>query len=235
MRLLKFVFLLFFIGLNSCIQEDIVNDRVPEELRIISSVNALKVGDVVKLHASYFNNIGEKESKTVVWETSNPTVLSIDEFTTNITAKAEGTATITVKTIGVSGELTDSEIIMVVKDDVVVIPSENTKKGTITPTESYDASGDFEVIKTTNGIQIILANNYVADESLPGFALFLTNNPNSLVNALQIDAYDDADGAHYKGAFTYSVNGVGLNDYQYLVQWCRPFSILVGKATITDK
>ncbi|MDO3693320.1 Ig-like domain-containing protein [Wenyingzhuangia sp. chi5] len=235
MKLLKLVFLLLFVGLNSCIQEDIVDDAVPEELRIISSVNTLKVGDVVKLQASYFNNVGEKENKNIVWETSNSNVLFIDALTTNITALAEGTATITVKTTGSSGELTDSEIIMVVKDGVVVMPSENTKKGTIAPTASYVAAGDFEISKTTNGIQIILDDNYVADESLPGFALFLTNNPNSLANALQIDAYDDVDGTHYKGAFTYILDGVGINDYQYLVQWCRPFSILVGKATITDK
>jgi hypothetical protein len=235
MKKLKFVLLLFFIGLNSCVQEDIVDDSVPEEIRIISSVNILEVGDVVKLEASYFNNVGKKENKTIVWESSNTTVLSVDDATTNITAKAKGTATIKVKTTGDSGELTDSEIIMVVKNGDIVVPSEITKKGTLTPTVSYDSSGDFEIAKTSNGIKIDLADNYVGDESLPGFALFLTNSPNSLANALQIDAYDDADGAHYKGAFTYNIVGVGLNDYQYLVQWCRPFSILVGKALITDK
>lgn len=235
MKLLKLIFLLLFVGLNSCIQEDIVDDAVPEELRIISSVNTLKVGDVVKLQASYFNNVGEKENKSIVWETSNPAVLSVDPLTTNITAEAEGTATISVKTTGTSGELTDSEIIMVVNDDVVVMPTEKTKVGTISPTSSYVAAGDFEIINTAGGIQIKLAENYVADQTLPGFALFLTNNPNSLSNALQIDAYDDNDGVHYKGAFTYKLDGVGINDYQYLVQWCRPFSILVGKANITDK
>jgi hypothetical protein len=115
------------------------------------------------------------------------------------------------------------------------ISIETPKKGAFSKTTSYKAAGYFEMTKTSNGIKIELASNYVADTSLPGFALFLTNNPNSLANALQIDAYDDADGAHYTGAFTYNIQNVGLNDYKYLVQWCRPFSILTGKAFIIDK
>ncbi|MGY5355919.1 Ig-like domain-containing protein [Wenyingzhuangia sp. IMCC45467] len=229
--ILAFTTLLFF---TSCIQEDIVDDFIEDEVRITSSISTLKVGDFVKLEATYFNNVGNIENKQITWETSNELVLSIDAATNNIKAEKEGTATITANTIGNSGNLSDS-VIIIVSNDEEQPSSEISKKGTLAPTSSYDAAGDFEIRKTTNGIQIILDDNYVADESLPGFALFLTNNPNSLANALQIDAYDDADGTHYKGAFTYTLNGVGINDYQYLVQWCRPFSILVGKATITDK
>ncbi|ANW96598.1 hypothetical protein AXE80_10045 [Wenyingzhuangia fucanilytica] len=235
MKLLKLKLFFIFIGLHSCIQEDIIDDNIAEEIRITQSVTALTIGDVVKFEASYFNNVGEKENRAIVWETSNNSILSIDELANNITALAEGSATITAKTTGMFGELTDSKNVTVFKEGDVVIPSDNSKEGTIVRTSSYAAAGDFDIIKTTNGIEIILDNNYVADESLPGFALFLTNNPNSLANALQIDAYDDADGAHYKGAFTYTLDGVGINDYQYLVQWCRPASILVGKALITDK
>lgn len=236
MKSIKLLLLLFFVILSSCIQEDIVDDAVPEEIRIISNVNSLKLGDIVKFEAAYFNNVGQKENKTIVWETSNPNVLSVDNTTTNITAKAEGTATITAKTTSIDGEdLIDHQTITVVANEVIITPVETVKKGTFVTTSSYDAAGDFEMITTTTGIQINLASNYVGDESLPGFALYLTNNPNSLTNALEIDAYDDADGAHYKGIFTYNIEGVGINDYQYLVQWCRPFSILVGQATITDK
>lgn len=234
-KLAKYVFFIALLTFNSCIQEDIVDDAVPEEIRIISSVNSLKIGDIVKFEASYFNNVGIQENKTIVWESSNPNVLSIDLETTNITAEAEGTATITAQTEGISGLLTDSQIVTVVKEGEIVVPVETVKKGAFSATSSYDSSGDFEIIKTTNGIQINLASNYIGDESLPGFALFLTNNPNTLTNALEIDAYDDGNGTHYKGAFSYNVDGVGLNDYQYLVQWCRPFSILVGQALITDK
>ena len=172
MKLIKTLFLIPFFGLTSCIQEDIVNDAVPEELRIISSVNSLKVGDIIIFSASYFNNVGQQENKTIVWESSNENVLSIDNSTSNITAHAEGTATITVKTTGDSGELTDSQIITVVKDGEVVAPVETAKKGTFSATSSYDSSGDFEMIETPTGIQINLASNYIGDESLPGFALF---------------------------------------------------------------
>lgn len=233
MKNLKLTLIFCSLTLSSCIQEDIIDDSVPEEVRIISSFTTLKVGEMATLNASFFNNIGEIEDNSFIWFSSNATVLSIDPATSIITANAEGTSIISVKAIGKTGELTDSQVIEVVADNSNSI--DTPKKGTFSKTTSYKAAGDFEITKTSNGIKIDLASNYVADTSLPGFALFLTNNPNSLANALQIDAYDDADGAHYTGAFTYNIENVGLNDYKYLVQWCRPFSILTGKAEIIDK
>lgn len=231
----EIVALLMFFGLCSCIQEDIINDSVNEDVRISNSINTLKVGDVIKLEASFFNNVGEKETNTFIWSSSNEAVLLIDASSSTSTAISEGSATITVKVTGSFGELTDSQTITVTTNDIPVNPSENNKIGTFSPTSSYKSAGDFEIIKTSNGINIELASNYIADKNLPGFALYLTNNPNSLANALQIDAYDDGNGVHYEGAFTYSIENVGLNDYKYLVQWCRPFSILTGKALISDK
>ena len=236
MKQFKLVFFILFIGFTSCIQEDIVEDTIPEEIRITSTVNILNEGDIIMLEAFYYNNVGIIENKTINWESSNSTIISIDNASANITALSEGVATITAKTISDDGEeLVDNLTITVVASDEVVTPVETIKIGTIVKTSSYVAAGDFEILETSTGIQINLASNYLADQSLPGFALFLTNNPNSLSNALQIDAYDDSDGVHYAGAFTYNVDNVGINDYQYLVQWCRPFSILVGQAIITDK
>ncbi|WP_445749646.1 hypothetical protein [Polaribacter sp.] len=232
MKNLKFAMLFGVLAFSSCIEQDIIDDAVPEEVRITNDVSALKIGETLVLEASYFNNVGEIENRTLSWQSSDETVLSINASTATATAKTEGTATIMVTVNGILGTLTDHKIITVTQNDAMM---SNAKKGTFMTTSSYKAAGDFEITSTTNGIKIELASNYVADTSLPGFALFLTNNPNSLANALQIDAYDDADGAHYTGAFTYNVSNVGLNDYKYLVQWCRPFSILTGKALITDK
>lgn len=233
MKKLKIVLITIILSFNSCIEEDIMDDSVPEEVRIISSFTTVKVGEMATLEASFFNNIGEIKDNSFIWSSSNPSVLSIDATTSSVSANEEGTAIITVKAIGKTGDLTDSQTIKVVANNSISI--ETPKKGAFSKTTSYKAAGDFEMTKTSNGIKIELASNYVADTSLPGFALFLTNNPNSLANALQIDAYDDADGAHYTGAFTYNIQNVGLNDYKYLVQWCRPFSILTGKAFIIDK
>lgn len=232
MKNLKIAVLFGVLAFSSCIEQDIIDDSVPEEVRITNDISALKIGETIDFEATYFNNVGEIESKALFWESSNSDVLSIDASTTKGIAKAEGTATITVTVNGIVGILTDTKIITVTKDDTITV---NAKKGTFSKTSSYKAAGDFEITTTTNGIKIVLASNYVADTSLPGFALFLTNNPNSLANALQIDAYDDANGAHYTGTFTYNIQNVGLNDYKYLVQWCRPFSILTGKALIIDK
>ncbi|MDO6803768.1 hypothetical protein Q4595_15045 [Wenyingzhuangia sp. 1_MG-2023] len=223
------------INLISCVQEDIVNDTVPEELRITTSINQLQVGDVIKLEAVYFNNVGQTETKNVVWETSNENVISISDM--NIEAETEGLATVTAKVNGETMLLMDSKTLQVVKVGMLPIPSESEaiKVGTLKSTSSYVCEGDFEIAETTTGIAITVASNYRADTTLPGFVMYLTNNPNSIANGLVVDAFDDADGAHYNGAFTFDVAGVGINDYSYLVHWCRPFGIKAGDATINDK
>lgn len=233
MKTIKKILTLFLlIGCCSCIQEDIINDFVSEEVRIISDINTLKIGDTLDFEAAFFNNVGELEDKTFSWNSSNDDILYFDGATSKAIGIAEGAVTITVTADGMAGMLTDSKIVTVTQDEII---TENTKIGTFSPTSSYDSAGDFVISSTPTGIKIDLADNYVADESLPGFALFLTNNPNSLASALQIDAWNDDDGAHYTGAFTYNIENVGLNDYGYLVQWCVPFSILTGKASITDQ
>ena len=59
MKKLKIVLITIILSFNSCIDEDIIDDSVPEEVRIISSFATLKVGEVATLEASFFNNIGE--------------------------------------------------------------------------------------------------------------------------------------------------------------------------------
>lgn len=232
MKTIKILILFLLIGCCSCIQEDIIDDFVSEEVRIISNFNTLKIGDTLDFEAAFFNNVGELESKTFNWNSSNDDILYFDGVTSKAIGIAEGTVIVTVSADEIAEMLTDTKIVTVTQDEVI---TEDTKIGTFSPTSSYNSAGDFVISSTPTGIKIDLADNYVADESLPGFALFLTNNPNSLANALQIDAWNDDDGAHYTGAFTYNIENVGLNDYGYLVQWCVPFSILTGKASITDQ
>ncbi|NJB83014.1 Ig-like domain-containing protein [Wenyingzhuangia aestuarii] len=238
MQIFKILFsLLLVLSSTSCIKEDIINDAVPEEVRIITNTSTIREGDVIILKASYFNEVAQIETRTLTWETTNPAVLSVDNLTSNITGVAEGIATITVKVNGNNGELSDSRTITVLKAGEPIpepTPSDGEKKGSLQKTSSYVSSGDFTIVETSSGIRIDVADNYRADTTLPGFAMFLTNNPNSLTNAYQVDAFDDADGAHYTGAFSFTVDGVGINDYRYLVHWCRPFTIQVGEALITD-
>nr|HQU58856.1 hypothetical protein [Saprospiraceae bacterium] len=68
-----------------------------------------------------------------------------------------------------------------------------------------------------------IADNYRASTSLPGLYLYLTNNPATVNNALEVGKVAVFDGAH-----SYHISGVGINDYDYLLYWCKPFSVKVG-------
>ncbi|MEM9549152.1 MAG: hypothetical protein AAGA77_24405, partial [Bacteroidota bacterium] len=62
---------------------------------------------------------------------------------------------------------------------------------------------------------------------LPGLYVYLTNNRNTTANALEIGAVEVFNGAH-----TYTVEDVGINDYKFLLYFCKPFNVKVGDGEI---
>ena len=70
-------------------------------------------------------------------------------------------------------------------------------------------------------------DDYQASTSLPGLYVYLTNNPATANNAFEIGRVEIFNGAH-----SYRISGVGLNEYDYLLYWCKPFSVKVGDGEI---
>ncbi|WP_418262862.1 hypothetical protein [Flavobacterium faecale] len=229
----KLILFLLFIGFTSCIQEDIVNDEIEETIRINNSFSSFVVGNEATLDAFFFDNLGIKQEVTFDLATNNSSVIEVDNNTKKIIAKSKGTATITISTTYQGKLVENSTAITVIESGDT--PTNNVKVGTIMKTSSYVSAGDFEITEISGGIRITFASNYMADSSLPGYAMYLSNNPNTLEGARIIDAQGDADGVIYKGAFTLDVMGVGINDFGYLTHWCVPFKIKVGEAVIKNK
>ncbi|NRT10630.1 hypothetical protein [Flavobacterium sp. 14A] len=237
MKVMKLaVSLIILLTFGSCISEDIVDDEIVEIIRINNSFSNFNVGSTVILDAAFFDNQGIKQTVDFNLSSQNPTVLEIDTTTNEIIAKAKGTSTLLVSTVYGGKTIENSVVVTVNELGTAPAPTaSNIKIGTISKTSSYDAAGDFEITEITGGIRIKFASNYRADRSLPGFAMYLTNNPNLITNALKIDSQGDADGVIYSGAFSIDVMGVGINDFGYLTHWCEPFRIKVGVAEIKNK
>ena len=70
--------------------------------------------------------------------------------------------------------------------------------------------GDFVINAVDDNLVIEIADNYVASSALPGLYIYLTNNPNSINDALEIGEVTVFEGAH-----SYEVENVGLMDYDY--------------------
>lgn len=231
------IFLAFSIllALSSCIGEDIVYDTIPERIEINTSFSNFKVGDSRLLAASFFDNIGQNQAVVFDIKSDNNTVVEVDNTTKSLMAKSIGTANIEVSTIYKNQKTKNIFLITVLDANTTTVPVVPTKTGTLKKTSSYESAGDFEIIAITGGIRINFANNYVADKTLPGFAMYLANNPLTRTGAKKIDFQGDADGVIYKGAFSLDIMGVGLNDFGYLTHWCDPFNIRVGEAEIKNK
>jgi hypothetical protein len=101
------------------------------------------------------------------------------------------------------------------------------RNGVIETTSFYTLTGTFEITETDTGIRIDIGEDYEASESLPGLYIYLGNNPNSIGNAVEIQGVQVFAGAH-----SYEVEGVGINDYDFLLYWCKPFGVKVGDGKI---
>ena len=212
--------------LGGCIGDDFIFDEVDPEIRITNPVDSLAIGSTYQFNFSYFNNVGQPESVPVSWTSSDPTILSI---TSDGLAEAlqAGSAVVSVAYDGgVSPVMATAAI--GVGENTVIIPTLRT--GTIATTSSYLLEGDFELEDIGGGsLELRLASNYRASTALPGLYIYLTNNPSTNVGALEIGPVTVFSGAH-----SYTIGGVGINDYSHVLYYCKPFNVKVGDGEINN-
>jgi hypothetical protein len=113
---------------------------------------------------------------------------------------------------------------------IIVEPELQTRQGTIQTTSSYVLTGGFVVEeREEGGIVIKIDESYRATTALPDLFLYLSNNPNSIGNALVV-----ADVVIYSGAHEYVLPDVGIDEYSHLLYYCRPFNVKVGDGEIEE-
>lgn len=215
---------IFFLGililLSSCIGDDFIDDQIDPVLKIKNPVDTLAIDSSYQFEYSYLNNIGLPEMVEVEWTSSANDII---EISSQGLARAvnSGKATISVEHQGGSSILMDEKEI-VVGDRTVGSNTERT--GTVNTTSSYKLTGEF-VLSQGEGDEIILefGEDYEASTALPGLYVYLSNNPNTISNAFEIQAVEV-----FKGAHNYTIKGVELNQYKYVLYFCKPFNVKVG-------
>ncbi len=225
---IKFIgYLLFSIFvLQGCIKDDFVNDTVDPILRISTNIDTLALGSTLQFEQMYLNNIGVEEQVTATWSSSDETVISISDSGL-ATALGLGSATISVTYDDGEGLSLSDEVLVQVGENTTV--SEQTFNGSIATTSSYLLEGDFTFSETNGGVLLEFEGNYRASTALPGLYVYLSNNRNSIANSFEIGAVEVFNGAH-----DYDISGVGINDYSYLVYFCKPFNVKVGDGVINE-
>lgn len=215
--------------LYNCIGEDIRDDGIPEEIRFLNPIESIAVSETYQFNVIYFNNIGKAEVANIIWSSENSSVAIVN---TNglVTGISEGTTNIKTLVVLNDNSTIENSIPLIITMDTVT-QNAGQKFGTITTTSSYLLEGDFTLteINNSNNLELSIDNNYRASTSLPGLYLYLSNNPNSINGAYEVGAVSVFSGAH-----SYTINNTGLNDFAYLLYWCKPFSVKVGDGKIND-
>ena len=219
-------FFYLFLLLSACIGEDLVDDRVPAEIRITNPILSLEIEQTHQYQAKYFDFVGREISeKPLVWESSDPAVASVSHQGL-VTAVDEGSAIITVTSEDDLGNVISATDKLEVSDNT---QTENMIiTGTLQTTSSYLLRGSFRLEKTEASFTLYLEDDYQADRGLPRLVVFLSNNRNSVA-----DAYRIGEVRVFSGAHSYHLpSDFGLMDYRYLLYWCEPFNVDVGEGIL---
>lgn len=223
----KFLLLLTLpIFIVSCIGDDIIFDTVEEQLRLTTMADSIAVGDSFQFEARFTNNVGQVEDR-IQWTSSNEDIINIDSDGL-ATALAAGTSSITAAVTLADNSIL-SETVDVIVGSVTSVSEDvlTSRKGVIRTTSSYVLTGDFTIEQVDDKLVISIADNYETTDALPGLYLYLTNNPNTNNGAFVIGEVKIFEGSH-----SYEVTGVGLNDFDYLLYYCKPFGVKVGDGEI---
>jgi len=220
MEHLKFIFFILVISaISSCIKDDFVEDTIDTSLRIVTNIATLEIDSEVQFDAMYLNNVGQLTDVDILWSSSDTNIISVSK---------EGLAkAIDFGTVTIIAEYSDG--VTSVRDEVVIevgestVAGENSVTGNIVSTSSYVLEGEFNLTASAGGINILFNDTYKASTALPGLFLYLSNNRNSIADALEVSAVNTFEGAHQ-----YDVSGVGVGEYKYLLYFCKPFNVKVG-------
>lgn len=213
--------------LAGCIGDDIIDDRIPEVLRITQSIDTLAIGETFQFEANYFNEIGDQEPADINWMSSNEEVINISESGL-AQAISMGTAIISASASNIQGGTLVDQFEVVVNQGGGMT-SGSSREGTLQSTSSYLLEGSFTLMEIGPDLIITFAEDFKASSALPGLYVYLGNNNTSIASAFEISKVVQFTGEH-----SYQISNVGLREYEYVLFWCKPFNVKVGEGTFNN-
>ncbi|MEE9371920.1 MAG: DM13 domain-containing protein, partial [Saprospiraceae bacterium] len=171
----------------------------------------------------FFNNVGQPEGINIKWSSDNEEVAMVSEGGL-LWARVKGNTTVTA-IAEYEGETVTVEKNVVVDQETVA--AEKERKGSLRSTSTYNLKGDFILTENEGGVTLSFSEDYKTDDVLPGLFIYLTNNPSTIKDALEISEVTTFDGAH-----SYDILDVKLNDYSHVLYFCKPFNVKVGDGAL---
>ncbi|NJN28046.1 MAG: hypothetical protein HC819_19775 [Cyclobacteriaceae bacterium] len=206
--------------LQACIGTDLVDDFVEAKIVIENPISSLKVDSSYQFKALYFNNVGKPAEASFQWSSSDENILQI---TSNglATGMAEGESTILVAANGIFATLS-----LLVNDTTIIVQDERV--AVLATVSSYPLTGN-AILKKQGGKTLLeFDERFNTTSALPGLYVYLTNNVNTINNALEV-----AKVKAFSGAQIYEISeDISLNEYDYVLFYCKPFLVPVGNGQL---
>lgn len=227
-KLLPFFLLPLFFW--ACIGDDVLEDFVEPELRILNTIDSLSIDSTHLFGFRYFNNVGSEEAVSPVWSSSDDNIATVDA-NGMVTAVGLGPVDITASYDDGENPVFATTSLHTAENPVIIVDEPETRSGDIRTTSSYVLEGSFTITEQEDGSLLLsIGEDYRATQALPDLFLYLSNNPNSIGNALVV-----ADVDVYNGAHEYIIPNVGIDQYSHLLYYCRPFNVKVGDGEIVEE
>ncbi len=202
------------------------SDPLPREVAITRSISELTIGSTFQFEATLFNEQGQiDEDAAFVWSSSNTSVLTVS---TNglVFGAGEGSAFISAMAEGLEANL--EVIVLAVQDETD--DEELIREGTLSGRGGYDISGTFRLTQNESGLILTLENPGI-DPSAPGPYYYLSNRDNQVAGGINLGK---ADPTIASINITADFPTTSINDFDYLVVWCEPFSVTLGSGEFSD-
>jgi hypothetical protein len=190
---------------------------------ITISQTVLTVGAMLQFSAKAYNNSDQElAGKIVTWASSNLNVLTVSASGL-ATGQTAGTASVTASVAGVKS----------LPSVIQVQPvGGSSRTGTFSGNMGYSVSGTATLQQTGNTLKLILNSNFQASNG-PMLGVYLAKNASGALNSQ--NSLKLANLIQNSGTQEYNVPaGVGLNDYDYVVIYCIPFTVRFGTAQLNN-
>lgn len=222
MKTSNYFLLAVIAALSSCVGDDVLFDEVEPKVRITNKIDSLANGSEYQFEYLYTNNIGIAEDAPVTWSSSDDAIVEVSPLGL-ARAKRDGMAVIRAQVSAVTNVV--DEILIHIGSETVT--QAQNRSGTIKTTSSYLLEGGFIVTVEGDDLIIAIGDDYRASRALPGLYLYMSNNRNSINGAKEIAAVETFSGAHQ-----YRIRDTGIDDFAFLLYYCKPFNIKVGDGEI---
>ncbi|WP_299459200.1 DM13 domain-containing protein [uncultured Microscilla sp.] len=182
-------------------------------VNVTAPANNVAVGNTLQLTATAQNINGENLIvANYTWSSNNPSIATVDASGV-VTGVTNGSVMITATTNGVNSQNFE-----------LTIGTGSELNGEFSGLGNYNVSGRV-TLKTTanNALEIVLASNFSSSAG-PGLHVYLSN---STTGGLEVAPLRKTSGSD-----TYQVSGVALDQYKYVLVYCKPFSVTFGAAEL---